>query len=65
MPLVKTDNGIFSPPDEGVLCVHGCIYVAGPRVLASPQGWRHPSHSSAPVICPGGPGALSTVLSGE
>ena len=74
MPLVRTDNGMFSPPaDEGVLLSSsplcpGCGYDAGPRVLASvasPQGWRHPSHSSAPVICPGGPRPLSTVLSGE
>lgn len=31
------------------------FYDAGPRVLASPQGWRHPSHSSEAVICPRGP----------
>ena len=40
---------------------------AGPRVLAmaSPRGWRHPSHSSPAVICPRGRGllSLSTVLS--
>ena len=71
-PLLElTTEFPLSPPPVFTDVLSGPRFYdeAGPRVLAmaSPRGWRHPSHSSPAVICPRGLGRgllpLSTVLS--